>query len=142
MPRIVILTHRHDPFENANYWLGEVAGIWRRNGFDVRVLHGPGPLDDADVAVLHVDSTVVPESHLAFIRRYPKVLNGRVVDTSKRITSNHRVSPGDGHQGPVIVKTNRNYRGRREATLAFKGLLPQRLADIRPNYSTFIKETV
>lgn len=113
--RLVILVHRHDAFEKKGYFLREMARVWEQNGLSVRVLNGPAPDTDADLAILHVNWTVVPEDYLAFIRRYPRVLNGRVQDISKRFISRNLVECGDGWQGPVIVKTNRNHGGLPEA---------------------------
>src|SRR5215467_3937596 len=140
MPHIAILVHRYDSFENTGYILSEIAEIWRKSGLPVSVLQGPGTRIDADIAILHVDSTVVPDDHQAFMQQYPTIINGRVTDISKHLISRHRVH-SESEEGPVIVKTNRNYRGRREAYHALRGLLPQRLADIRLDYTNFLKET-
>lgn len=120
MHHIVILLHRHDRFDNPQYFLREIAEIWREQGLRVSVLHGPGPRLDADMAILHVDLTVVPDDYLAFARQYPVVINGSVTDISKRLISTNLVCREDGYEGQVVVKTNRNCRGEREAVLAAK----------------------
>ncbi len=126
MYHVVILLHRHSTFDNKRYVLRDIAEIWREQGLRVSVLHGPGPRMDADLAILHIDLTVVPDDYLAFIRQYPVVINGSVTDISKRLFSTNLVCRGDDYQGQVIVKTNRNCGGRREAKLAKKGPLPRR----------------
>jgi hypothetical protein len=45
------------------------------------------------------------------------VLNARLTDVSKSRISRHLVVPGDGYEGPVVVKTDLNYGGAREASL-------------------------
>ena len=118
---IVILTHRHDSFERLGYTLNELAAIWRDQGIRVTVQAGLGPPLDADVAIQHVDLTAVPRAYQALARQYPQVINGKVTDCSKRRISSQLVRPGDGYDGPVIVKTNRNFGGTMEARRASDG---------------------
>jgi hypothetical protein len=129
---VVILVHRNDAFERAGYILNEVAAVWRDTGVQVSVLNGPGGRMNvdlrADLAILHVDLTVVPADYLAILEQYPLVINGRVRDTSKRAISGQRVRQGDGYEGPVIVKTNRNFGGTMEARLAAEGPILSRFA--------------
>jgi hypothetical protein len=128
MPRVAILVHEHDAFEETRYFMREIAGIWQREkGMPVSVVRCPGPSVDADLAVLHVDVTVVPPKYVTSIQQYPRVINGRVMDSSKRRISSNLVRRGDGYDGPVIVKTNRNYGGAMEAQLRKKGPFVARL---------------
>jgi hypothetical protein len=128
MRQIVILVHKRERLEGGTYFLEAIADIWRENSLQVSVLSGPGPHVQADLAILHVDLTVVPPDHLEFVRQYPVTINGAVADISKRRISANVVRRGDGYDGPVIVKTNRNYGGRREADLAIGGSLVRRSA--------------
>jgi hypothetical protein len=121
MRQIVILVHRRERLEGGIYFLDAIADVWRENNLQVSVLSGPGPHVQADLAILHVDLTVVPADHLEFVRQYPVTINGAVADISKRRISANVVRRGDGYDGPVIIKTNRNYGGRREADLAIGG---------------------
>lgn len=116
--RIAIVTHRSESFEAAPYFLGFVAEVWREMGFQVDVINGPREGFEADVGVLHVDLTRVPADHVQFVQGFPISINGRVDDISKRRISRHVVKRGDGYEGPVIVKTNFNYGGVKEAALA------------------------
>jgi len=119
MGHILILVHQHGSFDKPRYFMREIADVWRQQGHRISVAHGPARRAvAADVAVLHVDLTIVPDDHLEFMRQYPVVINGRVKDISKRVISRNVVSEGDGYDGPVIVKTNRNYGGIMEAQLA------------------------
>jgi hypothetical protein len=128
MRHIVIILHKHFTFDTLPYFLSDIAEIWRQNGFRVSILHGPGPHIDADLAVLHVNLTVIPDDYLAFIRRYPLTINGRLPDISKRRISINLLSRDDNYQGQVIVKTNRNCRGGSEYSLAKKGTLLSKCA--------------
>lgn len=131
MKRILILAHRHQSFEGRTYYLVEIARVWREKGLEVVVAHGPENCVDADLAVLHVDLTVVPDEYLAALRRYPRVVNGATADISKRRISRLRLQDGGAYDGPVIVKSNWNMRGQPEWSLASRGLLPERFR-IRP----------
>ena len=66
---------------------------------------------------MHVDLTKTPADYARAAARYPKVINGGVVDISKREISDQLVRRGDGYGGPVIVKTDRNSGGSRERQL-------------------------
>ena len=127
-PQIVILTHEQDAFERLGYTLNELAAIWRAKGLQVSVHQGLGPPVPADLAFQHVDLTVVPAPYQALARQYSKVLNGRVIDSSKRRISAHLVRRGDDYDGPVIVKTNRNFGGTMEARRASEGSFGARTA--------------
>lgn len=133
MHHIVILLHRHGKFDKPRYFLYEIAEIWREEGLRVSVLHGPGSRVDADLAILHIDLTVVPDDYLTFVRQYPVVINGSVTDISKRLISTNLVCRGDGYQGRVIVKTNWNCQGQMESSLARKGPLLRRCANLLRN---------
>lgn len=128
MAHVAILVHKNDPFERAGYILHEIAAIWGESGVRVSVLKGPGPRIDADLAILHVDLTVVPRDYLTCVRQYALAINAGVTDTSKRLISSNLVRRGDGYEGPVIVKTNGNFGGTTEARLAKSGPLPLRYA--------------
>lgn len=121
MHRIAILTHKLDHFEEMTHLLHGVSKIWREQGMEVIILRGIDKRVEADVAVLHVDMTVVPDEYLHFLRQYPVTLNLAVKDISKSAISRNVVKRGDGYDGPVIIKTNRNYGGGREAEMAQEG---------------------
>jgi hypothetical protein len=121
MAHVLILVHRHGSFDKPRYFMREIAEVWRAHGHQISVAHGPpapGRRIAADAAVLHVDLTVVPEDHLEFLGDFPVVINGRVKDISKRAISRNILHQGDDYDGPVIVKTDRNYGGIMEAQLA------------------------
>ena len=128
MRHVLILVHRHDAFDKERYVLREVATVWREQGIRVTVARGPGEAVEADLVVLHVDLTVIPPEYAAVAARYPTVLNGAVGDISKRVVSAQLVRRGDGYDGPVIVKTDRNSGGSRERRLdARRGRVARRI---------------
>ncbi len=133
MNHIVILLHKYDKFDGPTYVLNEISKVWREQGFRVSVVHGLGPRPDADLAILHLDLTVVPDDYLAFVRQYPVVINGAVADISKRLISTNLVCYNDGYQGQVVVKTNLNYGGNPEAQLVRKGSILKKCAHVLRN---------
>lgn len=118
MGHIAILVHKKGSFDKPLYFLRPVAEIWRESGWQISVLQGPQRKITADLAILHVDLTTVPRDYLEYLTQFPKVLNGRITDISKRKISSNLVRFGDGYDGPVIVKTNRNCGGEVEAKIA------------------------
>lgn len=88
-----------------------LARIWHWQGIAVHHLHGTAKFVPADVAILHVDLSVVPDAYASFARRYPVALNAGVLDIRKRRFSTLAVTPADPYAGPVIVKTDLNSGG-------------------------------
>jgi hypothetical protein len=117
MPQIIILISRDASFVRWKYFLDEIAKVWMEHGVRVTVQHGPAPFIEADLAISHVDLTIVPPDHMAFLARYPRVINGAVSDISKRRISRQLLRRGEAYDGPVIVKTNWNSGGWREREL-------------------------
>jgi len=118
MGHIAILVHKNASFENSDYILNVIAETWRENGWQISVLQGPQREIAADLAILHVDLTTIPHDYVEYLGQFPKVLNGRITDISKRKVSTNLVRRTDGYDGPVIIKTNRNCGGQKEAQLA------------------------
>lgn len=113
--RIAVISHEIDEFENSGYLLNRLIAEWQARGIGIAVIKGTGqPLPPADLAILHTDITAVGDDYARIIDHYPKVINGRVRDTSKSRFSRLIVGRGDAYRGPVIVKTDMNYGGMRE----------------------------
>lgn len=122
MPTVAILTHPNDRFAEVPYFLREMAEVWKQDGIRVEVLAGTKHRTPADLAILHVDLTVVPADYLALARSFPKCLNLYTTDTSKRVVSRNLLTARSKWQGPVIVKSNLNCAGLRESQI---GLAPK-----------------
>jgi hypothetical protein len=95
MTRIAIITHKFDKFPRRSYLLGNILKEVERAGIEVEVTHGPRKRVDADVAILHVDATVVDPEYTALAKRYRRTINLGVRNIRTRL----------------IVKTDLNARG-------------------------------
>jgi hypothetical protein len=109
---IVILEHRFQDQLKRRYLAHLWAERWRGQGHRVTLQRGPDDPPEGDLALLNIDLTVVPETYRRLAARYPRVLNGAVLDISKRCISRHLLAgPADPWDGPVVVKTDANYGG-------------------------------
>ncbi|HEY9778468.1 MAG TPA: hypothetical protein V6C81_32215 [Planktothrix sp.] len=133
-PSIAIIAHEHDDFITRRSHLREVARIWQDNGFDVGVYIRPTKGARADIAILHVNLTVVPQEYLEFAQSFPIALNGRVADISKREISQQILDRDSKYDGPVLVKGNENYGGAPEKRM--EGLLAKAAAQTVSVHST------
>lgn len=121
MATLVIVTHQLDYFVNndgaggltSTYLLFDVVRHLTKFGHDVRIATGTDPVP-GDVALLHVDRTIVPDEYLALAQHYPRTINFGTGDISKRTVSRMILAPGDDWAGPVIVKNDLNCGGRME----------------------------
>lgn len=108
MSTIAVLTGEHDDFHRRGFLLQHLFPHWIEAGHFVVVHVGDSEPPPADMAILHVDLTVIPPEYERWLSRYPVVVNGAALDISKRRVSRSLVRLGDGYAGPVIVKTNAN----------------------------------
>jgi hypothetical protein len=121
--RIALIFHeRQSGRALPTYAIQYLTGYWREEGIDVTVLFGTDRVVPADLAILHIDLSVVPDEYLEFARQYPQSLNSRVKDIRKSSFSGQLVLPDDGYDGPVVVKSDFNYAGSPERTLGGKPL--------------------
>ncbi len=107
--KIAILYHEKQRGRELNYIIDCYAEYWREDGHEVIPIFGVTQFVPADLIIVHVDLSVVPEEYLNFARRYPVVLNGAVKDIRKSTFSRLRLKPCDLYEGKVIVKSNYNY---------------------------------
>lgn len=118
--KIVILVHPATiPQEVSRWAIHGLALVWQQSGIEVTYQRGvvDPPLPQADVLIVHIDLSVVPEPYLEFAAKYPVAINGKVRDIRKSAISSLRVVPGDGWEGPVIVKSDLNCCGLGELML-------------------------
>lgn len=110
---IVILRDREpDPY---HFTIDHYALRWKAAGHRVLDHIGLSEVPPADLVIVNIDLTVIPEAYRDLIARIPsRVLNGRISDISRRCFSQLLVSRTDAYPGPVIVKTNTNFGGRPE----------------------------
>ncbi len=76
--------------------------------------------------IMHVDLSLVPREYLKVAERYPQAINLGIPDIRKTTYSHNRVRPGDGYEGPVIVKS----------ALNFGGVLEQKVREMKPRSFT------
>jgi hypothetical protein len=84
---------------------------WEGRGHSVACHSGLDDLPEADLAILHVDLSLVPSGYAAAAARYPRAVNARALDIRKRNVSRLIIGPDDAWSGPVIVKTDLNSGG-------------------------------
>ena len=111
MTRVAIITHKFDKFPRRSYLLGSILKEVEQAGIEVEVTHGHRNFVKADLAILHVDATVVDPEYTALARRYPRTINLGIRDIRKSLISGAALSRGESWDGPVIVKTELNARG-------------------------------
>ncbi len=92
-----------------HYVVSALSKIWRDR--DLRVECGVGYEPDANVCILHHDLTCLDASLLPRAPDSTAVLNGQVLDISKKSYSVLRVTEATIWDGPVIVKSNLNHFG-------------------------------
>lgn len=109
---IAVLFHEKDtPNSIQQYLITYYSKFWHEKGTRVVALYGPTRYVPADLIVVHVDLSVVPESYLDFAARYPMAVNGKIRDIRKSAISRNLVIADSDYQGPVIVKSDCNYAG-------------------------------
>jgi hypothetical protein len=115
---IAVIFHKNERKSSLpRFAIWHLAKVWQEDNIKVFLLFGVQKFVPADLALLHVDLTTVPEEYLDFAQRYPVVLNGRIKDIRKSSFSKNKVKPGDGYQGKVLVKSELNYAGEPERKL-------------------------
>jgi hypothetical protein len=126
--RIAVLFHAHDQkHRSSGYIIDHLANYWREDGHDVVYLFGTKTHVPADLLIVHVNLSIVPEEYLAFATRYPIVLNGQLRDIRKSVISANLVGLHHSWTGPVIVKSDRNSGGQPERALTPDWLNKQRV---------------
>jgi hypothetical protein len=111
LARIVVIRHANEPGDFSRYMLSRLCALWEEDGHEIHVLCGCDDLPDADLAILHVDLSVVPDEYAAAVRRYPRVVNGGAIDLRKRAISRNLLAEGDDWPGKVIIKPDLNFAG-------------------------------
>jgi hypothetical protein len=137
MAKLVVITHQFDVFAyriggaqapvSSPYLLFDVLKHLEALGHSFQVSRGPRPVP-GDVALLHVDSTIVDDQYLALASSYAGTINFGTRDITKRRVSRSLLEKGDAWDGKVIVKGNLNSGGYMEANhneIALKFGFPQ-----------------
>lgn len=106
---VAILFGEHDLPQG--YVISALAEYWREDGLSVHFLSGTKKHVPADLLVLHVDMSLVPNSYMEFAGRYPQTLNLKARDIRKSSFSTLSLSRDSSYEGQVIIKTNLNFGG-------------------------------
>jgi len=110
--RIAILMHQNArKLPLSRYAITHLARFWINDGNKVFVVFGDRDLVPADIAILHVDLSIVPDSYLELATHYPVVLNGKVRDIRKSTISKNLLVRDAIYSGKVIVKSDLNFAG-------------------------------
>jgi hypothetical protein len=136
---IAILFHENELKNQVRrYCIGYMSRIWREEGIEAIPVFGITEFIPADLAILHIDLTMVPDSYIEFAQRYPVVLNGRIRDIRKSLFSRQRILESDNYEGKVIVKSEWNFAGGPErklmgtASSRLKSRITSHLPRLRP----------
>ena len=115
---IALIFHENERMQILHkYAIWHLAQIWQQENYKIYYLFGTKKYITADLAILHVDLSVVPELYIDFAGRYPAVLNVKIRDIRKSTFSTNRVTLDEGYEGRVIVKSNLNFAGQPELRL-------------------------
>jgi len=140
---IAILFHENNRKRDlSGYAITFLAKFWRQDGNRVRYLFGTRKFVPADLLLIHVDLSIVPDEYLEFASRYPIALNRAVKDIRKSRVSTNLVRRSDSYSRHVIVKSDLNYGGSPEQILRrnssrWTRLLPNRFGPDNGDSSSF-----
>ena len=110
--KIAIIFHENSKnFIPGMYQIFYIAKNWVKAGHKVFRIYGVKKYIHADIAILHVDLSIVPEEYIEFASRYPVVLNGEITNIKKSYFSTNILSKEDNYKGKVIVKSDLNFAG-------------------------------
>lgn len=84
-------------------------------GHRVAAAEGIPQRAEADVVILHIDVSIVPDEYIEFAAQFPVVVNCGAHDIRKSTVSRFLLKPRDRWAGPVMVKSNFNAGGSAEA---------------------------
>lgn len=130
-PTLAVLAHRQDGFWDQPRLIQLLMARWEAMGLACALVTDPENPAPAELALLHVSLSVVPEEYRRLSERYSRTLNGAVLDIRKRRFSRLLVDRTNRYAGPVIVKTDWNAGGARELR-ASKWWRPAAIEAARP----------
>ena len=98
-------------FREQRSLLAHLCLIWEAQGHVIKVAQGNKQPLEADIAISHVDLTVVPDEYTTCLETYPATINIKASNISKAHISRNLLTRTDTYKGEVIVKTANNYGG-------------------------------
>jgi hypothetical protein len=116
--KIVIIQHENDfQGEQGVYFIEVIVSCWRESGHEILFINGLHENIEADIAILHVNLSVVPDEYVRYAMKFPVTLNLNITDIRKQTISQYQVEKNDDYDGSVIVKTDKNCGGIPEAKI-------------------------
>lgn len=107
-PHIQIITLPNENFLSS-YLISHLAMAWHEQGQKITI--GPAKQLDGDIGILHMDRTWISDAWLPDNPQRRPLLNGSLLNISKRRVSSNLLERDSRHTGPVIIKTDANYFG-------------------------------
>src|SRR5207244_11479044 len=102
---IAILFHENNrKHDLSSYAITFLAEFWRQDGNRVRYLFGTREFVPADLLLIYVDLSIVPDEYLEFASRYPIALSKVPNDIRKSHIVTNLMSRGDAYWEHVIFK--------------------------------------
>ena len=96
------------------YTIHHIAELWKKSGLNVVYVYGIEKHIPADLIIVHIDFSIVPQEYLDYAANYPIALNGKLKNICKSDFSKGLLQPGSDWDGGVIVKSNFNHGGIQE----------------------------
>ena len=113
--RIAILFRKVDEGKDLScYTIHHIAELWRKSGLNVIYIYGVDKHVPADLIIVHIDFSIVPEEYLDYAANYPVALNGQLRNICKSDFSKGLLESDSSWEGGVIVKSNFNHGGIQE----------------------------
>jgi hypothetical protein len=140
---IAILFHENNrKCDLSGYAITFLAKFWQQDGNRVRYLFGTRKFVPADLLLIHIDLSIVPDEYLEFASRYPIALNRATKDIRKSRVSTNLVRGSDSYSGQVIVKSDLNSAGfpeqiLRRSSSRWMRLLPNHVVPDNADSSSF-----
>lgn len=116
--RLAILVHQNDrKARQIPYIVWHLAKEWQMKGIEIEVVRGTSRVVEADVLFPQIDLSVITDEYLRYYENFQWIVNRNLTDIRKSSFSANLVKPGDGWEGPVMLKSNLNFGGLPEARL-------------------------
>lgn len=131
---ILVVTLENSPdFKNTKSLLNRLSTIWEAQGYVIKVTQGINQHLKANIAISHIDLTIVPDRYSVFLGNYPAAINIKATNISKAVISQNLLGNGDSYEGEVIVKTANNYGGLPELIHKMNsGKIQNAMTNVRP----------
>ena len=96
------------------YTIHHIAEFWRARGLNVVYVFGVEKHVPADLIIVHIDFSIVPQEYIDYAANYPIALNAQLRNVCKSEFSESLLEPDSDWDGKVIVKSNLNHGGIQE----------------------------